>query len=74
VVSCCCVQLEFLLHLLDVTGPVLDKMVRILNTMRRMIPVDKTNYMVRICAGCTLGAALPLHSQCGDGISSGVLP
>lgn len=39
-------QLEFLLHLLDVTGPILDKMVRILNAMRRMLPVDKTNYMV----------------------------
>jgi hypothetical protein len=42
------VQLEFLLHLLDVTGPVLDKMVTILNTMRRMLPVDKTNYMGKI--------------------------
>lgn len=41
-------QLEFLLHLLDVTGPVLDKMTRILNTMRRMLPVDKTNYMGKI--------------------------
>lgn len=41
-------QLEFLLHLLDVTGPALDKMVQILNTMRRMLPVDKTNYMGKI--------------------------
>lgn len=43
-----CLQLEFLLHLLDVTGPVLDKMVNLLNTMRRMLPVDKTNYMGKV--------------------------
>lgn len=38
-------QIELLLHLLDVTGPVLDKMVNILNTMRRMLPVDASTYM-----------------------------
>jgi hypothetical protein len=34
------VQLEFLVHLLDVTGPYLDKMVRMLNFMRAMLPID----------------------------------
>lgn len=37
-------QLEFLLHLLDVTGPYLDKMVQALNFMRRMLPIDATTY------------------------------
>lgn len=40
-----CAQLELLLHLLDVTGPALDKMVTILNTMRRALPIDATTYM-----------------------------
>jgi hypothetical protein len=33
-------QLDFLIHLLDVTGPALDAMVRVLNFMRRMLPID----------------------------------
>lgn len=33
-------QLEFLVHLLDVTGPYLDAMVRVLNFIRSMLPVD----------------------------------
>lgn len=29
------------MHLLDITGPYLDKIVQILNAMRRMLPIDK---------------------------------
>lgn len=38
-------QLQFLVHLLDVTGPYLDKMVRLLNVLRSLSPIDKTTYM-----------------------------
>ncbi|KAF6266726.1 hypothetical protein COO60DRAFT_1473211 [Scenedesmus sp. NREL 46B-D3] len=40
-------QLEFLVHLLDVTGPYLDKMVRLLNFMRAMLPIDATTVQGR---------------------------
>ncbi|KAF8072902.1 hypothetical protein HT031_000562 [Scenedesmus sp. PABB004] len=33
-------QLDFLVHLLDVTGPYLDKMVRVLNFVRGALPFD----------------------------------
>jgi hypothetical protein len=35
-------QLDFLVHLLDVTGPYLDKMVNVLNFMRAWLPIDVT--------------------------------
>jgi hypothetical protein len=37
-------QLELLIHLLDVTGPYLDRIINILNTMRRILPIDASTY------------------------------
>lgn len=37
-------QLDFLVHLLDVTGPYLDNIVRVLNLARAALPVDLTTY------------------------------
>lgn len=37
-------QLELLIHLLDITGPYLDRIINILNTLRRILPIDATTY------------------------------
>jgi hypothetical protein len=41
-------QLELLVHLLEVTGPALDKTTSLLSLVRRMSPIDKTNYMGKV--------------------------
>jgi hypothetical protein len=41
-------QLESLVHLLEVTGPTLDKTTSLLSTVRRILPVDKSNVMGKV--------------------------
>jgi hypothetical protein len=40
--SSCILQIDLLVHLLDVTGPALDQMIGILNTIRALKPIGIT--------------------------------